>query len=77
MGGHEPGNLGVGNLPVGGRGRSHRDAGICGIAAAADSALRKNRGKKFIVEMPADVTAADRTTLLDLRAQGFDIAVRL
>jgi hypothetical protein len=40
-------------------------------------ALSENRGKKFIVEMPADVTAADRTTLLDLRAQGFDIAVRL
>lgn len=31
---------------------------------------------KYIVEMPASATAADRIALLDLRAQGFDIAIR-
>jgi hypothetical protein len=39
-------------------------------------AIAENRGKKFTVEPPAHATAADRITLLDLRAQGFDIAVR-
>ena len=39
-------------------------------------ALTENRGSKFFVTMPADVTGADRNTLLDLRAQGFDIAIR-
>ena len=36
----------------------------------------ENRGMTFVVKAPAHVTAEDRTTLLDLRAQGFDIAVR-
>jgi hypothetical protein len=31
---------------------------------------------KYIVEMPASATAPDRVALLDLRAQGFDIAIR-
>ena len=31
---------------------------------------------KYIVEVPSSATAADRITLLDLRAQGFDIAIR-
>lgn len=39
-------------------------------------AIVKDRGKKFIVEPPSRVSAADRVTLLDLRAQGFDIALR-
>jgi hypothetical protein len=39
-------------------------------------AIIKDRGKKFIVEPPSRVSAADRVTLLDLRAQGFDIALR-
>jgi hypothetical protein len=39
-------------------------------------ALAENRDKKFIIEPPANATAEDRITLLDLRAQGFDIAVR-
>jgi hypothetical protein len=32
--------------------------------------------KKFIVEPSARAIAADRVTLLDMRAQGFDIAIR-
>ena len=39
-------------------------------------ALAENRDKKFIIEPPTNATAEDRITLLDLRAQGFDIAVR-
>ena len=39
-------------------------------------AIVKDRGKKFIVETASGVSAADRVTLLDLRAQGFDIALR-
>jgi uncharacterized protein (UPF0128 family) len=39
-------------------------------------ALAENRDKRFIIEPPANATAEDRITLLDLRAQGFDIAVR-
>lgn len=31
---------------------------------------------KYIVEMPASASAPDRIALLDLRAQGFDIAIR-
>jgi hypothetical protein len=40
-------------------------------------ALTGHHGKKFVVTMPDDVTAEDRTTLLDLRSQGFDIAIRM
>lgn len=40
-------------------------------------ALTEHYGKKFFVTMPGDITAADRNTLLDLRAQGFDIAIRM
>jgi len=36
----------------------------------------ENPGRKFVVELPAHATAADRNTLLDLRSQGFDIALR-
>ena len=36
----------------------------------------ENRGCTFVVRAPEHVTAADRKTLLDLRAQGFDIAMR-
>jgi hypothetical protein len=39
-------------------------------------ALTNIPNHKYIVEMPAGATAADRVTLLDLRAQGFDIAIR-
>ena len=40
-------------------------------------ALTEHLGKKFFVTMPNNVTAEDRNTLLDLRAQGFDIAIRM
>ena len=40
-------------------------------------ALTEYHGKKFVVPMTNNVTAEDRNTLLDLRAQGFDIAVRM
>ena len=40
------------------------------------SAIAETHDKKFIVRLPAYATAADRITLLDLRAQGFDIAIR-
>lgn len=36
----------------------------------------ENRGMVFVVEAPMHATASDRKTLLDLRAQGFDIALR-
>ena len=39
-------------------------------------ALTTMHDHKFIVEIPSDATAADRNTLLDMRAQGFDIATR-
>ena len=39
-------------------------------------AVGENRGKSFIVELPSQASAADRIALLDLRAQGFDIAIR-
>ena len=39
-------------------------------------ALTNIPNHKYIVEMPAGATAADRVTLLDLRARGFDIAIR-
>ena len=35
----------------------------------------QNRGRRFIVRGPEGATAADRIARLDLRAQGFDIAV--
>ena len=40
-------------------------------------ALTENRGKKFFVTMPDGVTSDDRNTLLDLRSDGFDIAIRI
>jgi hypothetical protein len=40
------------------------------------AAIIETHDKKFIVEPPARATAADRITLLDMRAQGFDIAIR-
>lgn len=40
------------------------------------AAIIETHDKKFIVELPARATAADRITLLDMRAQGFDIAIR-
>jgi hypothetical protein len=42
---------------------------------ALRTAVVENRGQMFIVKAPAHATAADRITLLDLRAQGFDIAI--
>jgi hypothetical protein len=36
----------------------------------------ENHGRVFVVSVPAHATAADRITLLDLRAQGVDIAIR-
>ena len=39
-------------------------------------ALNNFPDHKYIVEMLAGATAADRIALLDLRAQGFDIAIR-
>jgi hypothetical protein len=39
-------------------------------------AIVENLGNAFVVRAPEHATAADRTTLLDLRAQGFDIAIR-
>lgn len=36
----------------------------------------ENRGMTFVVREPAHATATDRKTLLDLRAHGFDIAMR-
>lgn len=39
-------------------------------------AIVKDLCKKFVVEPPSRVSAADRITLLDLRAQGFDIEIR-
>ena len=39
-------------------------------------ALARTHDRKYIVELPADASAADRITLLDLRAQGIDIAIR-
>ena len=38
-------------------------------------ALKNFPDHKYIVEMPASATAADRVAILDLRAQGFDIAI--
>ena len=38
-------------------------------------AVVENRGKSFIVEPPSQASAADRIALLDLRAQGFNIAL--
>jgi len=32
---------------------------------------------KYIIEMPASAAAADRIAILDLRAQCFDIAIRI
>lgn len=38
--------------------------------------LVQNRGRKFIVRPPVHATAKETKTILDLRAQGFDIAVQ-
>jgi hypothetical protein len=40
-------------------------------------ALAEHAEKKFFVTMPDDVTPGDRNALLDLRAQGFNIAIRI
>ncbi len=40
-------------------------------------ALTEHQGKTFFVTMPGDETPEDRNTLLDLRAQGFDVAIRM
>ena len=39
-------------------------------------ALSTMHSHKFSVEIPADATAADRNTLLDMKGQGFDIEMR-
>jgi hypothetical protein len=61
----------------------HREDGSEHIATVEFESFRmlqiaivKDRGKKFVVEPPSRASAADRVTLLDLRAQGFDIALR-
>ena len=36
----------------------------------------EHRGMTFVIREPAHATATDRKTLLDLRAQGFDMAMR-
>ena len=36
----------------------------------------ENRGMTFVIREPAHATVTDRKTLLDLIAQGFDIAIR-
>jgi hypothetical protein len=41
------------------------------------NALTEHSGNKFFVTMPIDVNQDNRNTLLDLRAQGFDIAIRM
>ena len=40
-------------------------------------ALTENRGKKFLVTMPYDVSPGDRNALLDLRSQGFYVAIHV
>jgi hypothetical protein len=59
---------------------SHRGVSIATVEFESfrllQVAIIKDRGKKFIVEPPSRVSAAARVTLLDLRAQGFDIALR-
>ena len=40
-------------------------------------AIIENRGRSFVVREPAHATPQDRVTLLDLRAQGFDIKIGL
>ena len=40
-------------------------------------AIVENRGMIFVVREPIHATAADRATLIDLRTQGFDIAIRV
>ncbi len=63
----------------------HRGAGEPGSLIATHefnslASLRitivENRGMAFVIREPAHATATDRKTLLDLRAQGFDIAMR-
>jgi hypothetical protein len=39
-------------------------------------ALANIHDHKFIVGSPANATAADRSTLLDMRDQGFNISIR-
>ena len=38
-------------------------------------AIIENRGRSFVVREPLHATTQDRITLLDLRAQGFDIKI--
>ena len=38
-------------------------------------AVIENRGRSFVVREPLHATPQDRITLLDLRAQGFDIKI--
>ena len=40
-------------------------------------AITENRGKSFVVREPLHATPQDRITLLDLRAQGFDIKIAM
>ena len=40
------------------------------------NAMVENRGRRFIVTTPLVMTAADKTTLLDMRSQGFNIEIR-
>jgi hypothetical protein len=38
-------------------------------------AIIENRGRSFVVREPENAKAQDRVTLLDLRAQGFNIQI--
>jgi hypothetical protein len=40
-------------------------------------AITENRGRSFVVREPLHATPQDRITLLDLRAQGFDIKIAM
>lgn len=43
---------------------------------ASRLAILENRGRRFIITPPASMTAGDRTALLNMRADGFDIEIR-
>jgi hypothetical protein len=40
-------------------------------------AITENRGRSFVVREPLHATPQDRITLLDLRAQSFDIKIAM
>ena len=38
--------------------------------------IMQNRGRRFIITPPASMTAGDRTALLNMRADGFNIEIK-